>query len=179
MLFVLPEVFTLVLGPSFDLPCLLATAILDSFSLFYLLNISNWEGAGNLLHCQMKLSISTNMWDLRTRRDFPKFVWIPLGGRWVQGAAAGTKAPVPRGVHAKEGSPLWVALSVALTVDLKKGCTTWKCCVNSQHESGELSFVWGKMRTAVWEASTSDTSVEQSCRAEMMPPRLQSAFCHK
>ena len=31
---VLPEVFTLVLGPSFDLPCLLVTAILDSFSLF-------------------------------------------------------------------------------------------------------------------------------------------------
>ena len=30
------EVFTLVLGPSFDLPCLLATTILDSFSLFYL-----------------------------------------------------------------------------------------------------------------------------------------------
>ena len=40
VLFVLPEVFTLVLGPSFDLPCLLATAILDSFSLFYLPNIS-------------------------------------------------------------------------------------------------------------------------------------------
>ena len=38
VLFVLPEVFTLVLGPSFDLPCLLATAILDSFSLFYLPN---------------------------------------------------------------------------------------------------------------------------------------------
>ena len=38
MLFVLPEVFTLVLGPSFDLRCLLATAILDSFSLFYLPN---------------------------------------------------------------------------------------------------------------------------------------------
>ena len=34
-----PEVFILVLGPSFDLPCLLATAILDSFSLFYLPNI--------------------------------------------------------------------------------------------------------------------------------------------
>ena len=38
MLFVLPEVFTLVLGSSFDLTCLLATAILDSFSLFYLPN---------------------------------------------------------------------------------------------------------------------------------------------
>ena len=37
-LFVLPGVFTLVLGPSFHLPCLLATAILDSFSLFYLPN---------------------------------------------------------------------------------------------------------------------------------------------
>ena len=41
MLFVLPEVFTLVLGPPFDLPCLLATTILDSFSLFYLPNTSN------------------------------------------------------------------------------------------------------------------------------------------
>ena len=41
VLFVLPEVFTLVLGPSFDLPCLLAIAILDSFSLFYLPNILN------------------------------------------------------------------------------------------------------------------------------------------
>ena len=40
MLFVLPEVFTLVLGPSFDLPCLLATAILDSFFLFYPPNIT-------------------------------------------------------------------------------------------------------------------------------------------
>ena len=39
VLFVLPEVFTLVLGPSFDLSCLLATAILDYFSLFYLPNI--------------------------------------------------------------------------------------------------------------------------------------------
>ena len=38
MLFVLPEVFTLVLEPSFDLPCFLATAILDSVSLFYLPN---------------------------------------------------------------------------------------------------------------------------------------------
>ena len=43
MLFVLLEVFTLVLWPSFDLPCLLATAILDSFSLFYLPNRWNTE----------------------------------------------------------------------------------------------------------------------------------------
>ena len=45
VLFVLPEVFILVLGPSFDLPCLLATTILDSFSLFYLPNRFNSCGA--------------------------------------------------------------------------------------------------------------------------------------
>ena len=48
-LFVLPEVFTLVLGPSFDLPCLLATAILDSFSLFYLPNRRKWQSTPVLL----------------------------------------------------------------------------------------------------------------------------------
>ena len=43
MLFVPPEVFTLVLGPAFDLPCFLATAILDSFSLFCLPNTYKWS----------------------------------------------------------------------------------------------------------------------------------------
>ena len=38
VLFVLPEDFTLVPGPSFSISCLLATAILDSFPLFYLPN---------------------------------------------------------------------------------------------------------------------------------------------
>ena len=85
------------------------------------------------------------MGDSRTRRDLPKFVCTPRGGRWAQGAAAGTKAPVPRGVQAKEGSPLWVALSVALTVDLKK---------DTQLESCELSFIWGKMRPAAQEAAS-------------------------
>ena len=55
MLFVLPEVFTLIFGPSFDLPCLLATAILDSFSLVYLPNssidikIENWKNINEML----------------------------------------------------------------------------------------------------------------------------------
>ena len=31
--------------------------------------LSNWEGAGNLLHWQIKLRISANTGDLRTRRD--------------------------------------------------------------------------------------------------------------
>ena len=55
MLFVLPEVFTLVLGPSFDLPCLLATAILDSFSLFYLSNKTNPEYSLEGLLLKLKL----------------------------------------------------------------------------------------------------------------------------
>ena len=69
-----------------------------------------WEGAGNLLHHQIKLRISTNMGNLKTRRDLPKFVHTPREGRWVQGATAGTKAPVPHGVQSKEGSLLWVPL---------------------------------------------------------------------
>ena len=69
--------------------------------------LSNWEGVANLLHRQIKLRIPTNTGDLRTMRDLPKFVWIPQEGEWVEGAAAGTKAPVPRGVQVKEGSPLW------------------------------------------------------------------------
>ena len=73
---------------------------------------SSWEGASNLLHCQVKPRISTNTGDSRTRIDLPKFVCTPGGGRWVQGATAGTKAPVPRGVLWREGSPLWVASSV-------------------------------------------------------------------
>ena len=39
--------------------------------------LSNWKEAGNLLPCQIKLRISTNMGDLRTRRDLAKFVCIP------------------------------------------------------------------------------------------------------
>ena len=68
VLFVLPEVFTLVLGPSFDLPCLLATAILDSFSLFYLPNNFIWLGSNlymiltflNLLTLALQPSIWSN-----------------------------------------------------------------------------------------------------------------------
>ena len=79
--------------------------------------LSYWEGAGNLLHRQIKLGISTNTGDSTTRRDLLKFVCTPREGGWAQGATAGTKAPVPRGVQSKEGSPLWVASSVAITVD--------------------------------------------------------------
>ena len=72
MLFVLPEVFTLVLRPSFDLPCLLATAILDSFSLFYLPNIPPLrDGRPNSLG----IAASRSFWLLPAE----------LGQRWVLG----------------------------------------------------------------------------------------------
>ena len=79
--------------------------------------LSYWEGAGNLLHSQIKLRVSTSTGDSRTGRDLPKFVCTPRGGRLVQGAAAGTKARIPHGVQSKEGSPLWVTITVAITVD--------------------------------------------------------------
>ena len=56
VLFVLPEVFTLVLGPSFDLPCLLATAILDSFPLFYLPNRTIVSNGRSILILEPKFS---------------------------------------------------------------------------------------------------------------------------
>ena len=80
MLFVLSEVFTLVLGPSFDLPCLLATAILDSFSLFYLPN-------SLIGRCTLGLAFTlgfifselpekpTNLPNLKTRRAKCVFHW--------------------------------------------------------------------------------------------------------
>ena len=72
MLFVLPEVFTLVLGPSFDLPCLLATAILDSFSLFYLPNIPlSRDGRPSSL----AIGVSWSFWLLPAEQ----------GQRWVLG----------------------------------------------------------------------------------------------
>ena len=50
----------------------------------------NWDGAGNLLHCQIKLRISTNTGDPRTRRHLPRFICTPWEGGWAQGAAAVT-----------------------------------------------------------------------------------------
>ena len=64
--------------------------------------LSYWEGTANLLYHQIKLRISTNMGDSRTRRDLPKLVCTPRGGRWEQGATSGAKALVPRGVQLKE-----------------------------------------------------------------------------
>ena len=58
VLFVLPEVFTLVLRPPFDLPCLLATTILDSFSLFYLPNRTKHVNMRALIDkCYLRLCV--------------------------------------------------------------------------------------------------------------------------
>ena len=79
------------------------------------------------------------MGDLRTVRDLTKFIWTLQGDRGVQGATAGTQALVPHKIQAKEGSPLWVTAWVAIKLS------------NAQHESCELSFICGKMRTVAWE----------------------------
>ena len=75
VLFVLPEVFTLVLGPSFDLPCLLATAILDSFSLFYLPNIPpSRDGRPNSLG----IGASRSFWLLPAELGWRGVLGLPL-----------------------------------------------------------------------------------------------------
>ena len=75
MLFVLPEVFTLGLGPSFDLPCLLATAILDSFSLFYLPNIPpSRDGRPNSLG----IGVSRPFWLLPAELGWRGVLGLPV-----------------------------------------------------------------------------------------------------
>ena len=97
-------------GPWVGMPWYISTALPLQVSFA-------WEGTGNLLHHQVKLRISTNMGDTRTRRVLPKFFCTPWGIRWVQEAAGGTNALIPHGVQVKEESPLWVPSSVAITVD--------------------------------------------------------------
>ena len=60
----------------------------------------------------LSIRISTNTGDSGTRRDLPKFICTPQGGRWAQASTAGTKAPVPCGVQSKGGSSLWVTIIV-------------------------------------------------------------------
>ena len=62
----------------------------------------------------------------------------------MQGTTAGTKALIPHEVQSKEGSPLWVASSVAITVDEKV----------VQLQSCKLSLIWGKMRITDLEAAS-------------------------
>ena len=51
---------------------------------------------------------STNMGDLRTRRDLLKSIWNSQGSRWAQGAFAGTMALVSCKVETEEKNLLWV-----------------------------------------------------------------------
>ena len=84
MLFVLPEVFTLVLGPSFDLPCLLATAILDSFSLFYLSNKTNPEYSLEGLLLKLKLQYFAHL--MRRANSLEKTLVLgKIGGKRRKG----------------------------------------------------------------------------------------------
>ena len=68
--------------------------------------LSHWKGLDNLLHHQIKLRISTSNGRLENQERLTQIHLHFLGGGWVPGATAGAKAPVPRGVQAKEGSPL-------------------------------------------------------------------------
>ena len=40
--------------------------------------------------------------DPRTRKDSPKFIWTPCGGRWAQEVSAGTKVPHTCRIQAKK-----------------------------------------------------------------------------
>ena len=90
VLFVLPEVFTLVPGPYFDLPCVLATAILDSFSLFYLPNkliLNMRRGSGRVCGLWGAARVAPS------HRGHPP--WSLEGRSCLQGAASGSPLGTP------------------------------------------------------------------------------------
>ena len=96
--------------------------------------LSNWKWAGNLLHNHIKLRISTNTGDSKTRRGLPKFVCTPRGGGW---ATAGTKALVPRGVQVRR--------------DIHSGSLVGRhnCLLKEMHYLRVVRcFIWGKMTAA-------------------------------
>ena len=95
------------------------------------------------------------MGDLRTRRDLPKFMGTPPGGRWAKGASASTKAPILHRVQAKEGSLLWVTLLVAITVDFKK----------KSHKNCELNFIWGNVSSEAQETASQVT--QRNCSKQV------------
>ena len=91
------------------------------------------RGLGNLLHSQIKLRISTNTGDSRLTQICLHSLRRQMGARdhcWSQSSGS-SWSPV-KGRKSALGP-----FVVAKTINLKKRCTTW-----------ELSFIWGKMRTA-------------------------------
>ena len=71
----------------------------------------NWVEQVPAIHHQIKLRIINQHRRSENQERLSKFVWTLRGCRWVQGISAGTKAPVPCRVQAKERSPLWVPYS--------------------------------------------------------------------
>ena len=102
---------------------------------------TQWSNPG-LPHCRQILYQLSHQGSPRTRRDLPKFVCTPRGGRWAQGAAAGTKAPVPCGVQSKEGSPLWVSLRNCAACEILFPILSWirgyvlRCRIETSHLIG-------------------------------------------
>ena len=82
----------------------------------------------------------------------------------MQWAAAGTKAPLPHRVQAKEGSPLWVTSLVALQLLIKK----------KTHIVRAVScFMLGKMRTATWEI-TSQIALRRASQVAVVVKNLSA-----
>ena len=113
----------------------------------------NWDGAGNLPHCQIKLRISTNTGDPRTRRD-PDSSALPEKADGHKGLLL---VPTLRFLRVGEGGKSTLRHFIS--------CHNCWLLKNAQHESCKLSFIWGNMRTEVWE--TGSQIALRSCSKEV------------
>lgn len=88
-------------------------------------------GGCNLLHFQIKPRLSASIEDSRARRDLPKLICTPGGGGWCKWPLL-----VPK---------LWLLVVFRRRKEVHSGLLIYNLKVL------ELTFIWGKMRTAAWE----------------------------
>ena len=106
-------------------------------------HLSGWEGAGKLHHCHIKLRITINLEIFEPGETYPNSSALPE-------EEAGCKGPllVPK---------LRVLVDFRRRMGVHSGLlrrlpSLWSE-IDTQLERGELGFIWGKMRSAAWEAA--------------------------
>ena len=106
-------------------------------------HLSGWEGAGKLHHCHIKLRITIHLEICEPGETYPNSSALPE-------EEAGCKGPllVPK---------LQVLVDFRRRMGVHSGLlrrlpSLWSE-TDAQLERGELGFIWGKMRSAAWEAT--------------------------
>ena len=108
---------------------------------------SSWEGAGNRLHCQIKLRISTNTGDSRPGETYPNLSALPEEVNGLKGPLL-----VPKLQFLMESS--WRKEVHSGFLHGRHNCQLKKKKKDVRLESCKLNFICSKMRTATPETAS-------------------------